>query len=236
MKTLAFLISATLTLSISAQSLQDSFNSALKNADKPEPQTEKITKQQTPLYSLQANVDYAQSGVQIKWDITSDNLSDKFIIEKSADKTTWIEVSTVFGAAHKKHDVEYFYVDFMPLENLSYYRVVQINKEGKETLSNTIPVNYVLTEYNTAGVSLFPISTDGEAFKITNIHWEEVFDHEILLVLRDKKGEEFYSKAVINIENEKIIAVPIEKEIPSGEYLITASSENQIYSQNITIN
>ncbi|MCB0402643.1 MAG: hypothetical protein KDD41_11205 [Flavobacteriales bacterium] len=228
MKTLAFLISTAFIFQISAQSLQDSFNTALTKSDLPE--------QQTPLYSLQANVDYTQHGVQLKWNITAENLSYKFIIEKSADKSIWIEVSTVYGAAHKQQDMEYFYVDFMPLENLSYYRIVQVTETGDESLSNTIPVNYVLTEYNTAGVSLFPISTDGEAFKISNIHWEEVFDHEILLVLRDKKGEEFYSKAVINIENEKIIAVPIEKQIPSGEYLITASSENQIYSQNITIN
>ncbi len=230
MKLIALFISTTVCFSLSAQSLQDSFNNALEKADKPE--TTKIA----PLYSFEANVDYNQKGVQLQWDVTSNNNASKFIIEKSADKSTWIEVSTVFGAAHKKQDLNYLFVDFMPLENLSYYRIIQVEESGQESVSNVVPVNYVLTEYNTAGVSLFPIALDDNEFKITNIAWEEVFEKEILLVLRDKKGDEFFSKAVINIEEEKLIAVPVEAEIPSGEYLITATSENQIYSQNITIN
>ncbi len=237
MKTLALVTISALCFNLSAQSLQDSFNSAAKKADTQEfKPAKKVSEQNSSLRTLEANIDYSQTGVQLTWDITSEDNTNKFIIEKSADKNTWIEVSTVFGAAHNKQQMEYLFVDFMPLENLSYYRITQITKKGVQTVSNVIPVNYVLTEYNSAGVNLFPIAMDGEEFKITNIAWEEVFDREILLVLRDKKGEEYFSKAVINIENEHLIAVPIEAEIPSGEYLITATSENQIYSQNITIN
>ena len=69
-----------------------------------------------------------------------------------------------------------------------------------------------------------------EDYKIINIAFEE-----ILVVIRDKKGNKFYSKIVINIEDEALVAVPVESIIPKGEYLITATSENQIYSQNVTI-
>ena len=74
-----------------------------------------------------------------------------------------------------------------------------------------------------------------EDYKIINIAFEEVFEKEILVVIRDKKGNEFYSKVVINVEDEVLVAVPVGNEIPSGDYLITATSENQIYSQNVTV-
>ena len=228
MRILTFSLSVVFTLSLSAQSLQDSFNSALKDADQVE--------QTGTINTLEANVDINQKAVQIKWLSKDNNAADKFIIEKSADKQTWMEVSTVFGASHKNQSFEYFHLDNMPLENLSYYRVVEISKTGKEIISNMIPVNYLLTENTTAGANLFPaLAINGEQ-TIVNIAFEEIFEREILLVLRDKKGAEFYSKALINIENEKLVAVPMENEIPSGEYLITATSENQIYSQNVTVN
>jgi len=238
MKALLFILSISVAANLSAQSLQDSFNKALTKADQPETEKTivKTEDQILQLTTLAANIDYSQNGVQLKWNITPKDNTDKFIIEKSIDKITWLVVNTVSGPVNKKQNIEYFYLDDLPMENLSYYRVHQVSKKGKEIISNIIPVNYILTDYKTAGMNLFPIANDGEEFKITNIAWEEIFDREILLVLRDKKGEEFYSKAIINIENEKLIAVPIENEIPKGDYLITASSENQIYSQNITVN
>ena len=85
----------------------------------------------------------------------------------------------------------------------------------------------------TAGMNLHPDFSEGQ--KIINIAFEEVFEKEILIVLRDKNGKEYYSKVIFNIEDEKLVAIPVEKEIPEGDYLITATSENQLYSQNIVI-
>ena len=68
-----------------------------------------------------------------------------------------------------------------------------------------------------------------------NIAFEEIFEKEILVVIRDIKGNEFYSKVAINARDNALIAIPVKDQIPSGDYLITATSENQIYSQNVTI-
>ena len=56
-----------------------------------------------------------------------------------------------------------------------------------------------------------------------------------MVVLFDIKGREFYSKVVVNIENGKLVSIPIEREIPPGMYLITAAYENQIYSQKLIV-
>jgi hypothetical protein len=189
-----------------------------------------------PISSLQAYVDIDQEAVQVKWNSNQHSTASKFIIEKSIDKNTWIEVSTVFGAGHKKQSFEYFHMDYSPLENLSYYRITEISAEGEELHSNITPVNYLLVDHSTAGINLFPTLAISEEQTIVNIAFEEIFEKEILIVVRDRQGEEYYAKVIFNIEDERLVAVPVENEIPKGDYLITASSENQMYSQNIKVN
>ena len=181
--------------------------------------------------NFQANINYAQESVQLTWESTPATKSDYFIIQKSKDKNTWETVAIIFGSPHTSRFTNYLHTDYRLSEDISYYRLKQITQQGEAVFSNISPIKYIKTKNNIAGINLSPSITDIH----TNIAYEEIFDKEILLVVRDKKGKEFYSKALLNLEEEAIVAVPIEKEIPSGEYLITASSENQIYSQNIII-
>jgi|GEM_PF-1498501 len=185
------------------------------------------------LTNLQANIDCSQKNVQLTWKSTPSTKSNHFIIQKSEDKSTWENVATVFGSAHIDRSTEYLHTDYNLSKDISYYRLKQVNKKGEEVFSNVFPVKYVKTKDNIAGINLDPSILDENTKN--NIAYEEIFEKEILLVIRDNKGDEFYSKAFLNLEEEAIVAVPIEKEIPSGNYLITATSENQIYSQNIKI-
>lgn len=227
MKTLATLISFILCFNLSAQeesnSLQASLNKALKK--------ETTSNTESKINNLEANVDLSQNAVQLKWESTPETNANSFIIEKSTDKMAWEEVATVYGASHNSRTTDFFHLDYQPKENLSYYRLKSTSDENKEIFSNIVPVNYLKKEGATAGVNLHPDFS--EDYKIINIAFEEVLEKEILLVVRDKDGKEFYSKVIINIEDESMVAVPIENEIPKGEYLITGTSENQIYSQNI---
>ncbi|PCJ26536.1 MAG: hypothetical protein COA97_05515 [Flavobacteriales bacterium] len=225
MKTLTLLFSLALCVNLLAQqennSLQASLNKALANND------------ESKILNFEANVDLSQNAIQLKWESTPETNANSFVIEKSGDKLVWKEIATIYGASHNARTTEFLHLDFQPTENISYYRLKSKNDENKESFSNIVPVNYLNKEGATAGMNLHP--NFSEDYKIVNIAFEEIFEKEILIVIRDKKGNEFYSKVIINIENESLIAVPIEKEIPSGDYLITATSENQIYSQNITI-
>lgn len=244
MKILSFLIAIAIFFNLSAQkestSLQESLNKALK--------TEEVKKEDNSLQAslnnalkteaiqrnnLEANVDLSQNAIQLKWENFPKSDITSFIIEKSIDKLSWEEVATVYGAPHKSQSTEFFHIDYTPSNNLSFYRLKSKNKNGKENTSNIVPVNYIKKEGATAGMNLNP--NFSEDYKIINIAFEEVFEKEILVVIRDKKGNEFYSKIIVNVEDQSLIAVPLETTIPKGEYLITATSENQIYSQNITV-
>jgi len=192
-----------------------------------------ISTETVSITSLEANIDYAQKCVQLTWTSSPLTKSNQFIIEKSTDKNTWETIATIFGSPHINRSTEFLHNDYQLVDNTSYYRLKQIDQKGNELFSNIFPVKYVKTKDNIAGINLYPFASESN----TNPHiaYEEIFEKEILLVIRDNKGYEFYSKALLNLENEAIVVTPVEKEIPSGEYLITATSENQLYSQNIKV-
>ena len=240
MRILITLITLCLFVNVSAQSLQESLHKSLKKEEqKKENNTLQASlnnaiKVQTPqIDNFEANVDLSQDVVQLKWNKTADIKAESFIIEKSIDNLVWEEVATVYGAAHKTQSTEYFHIDNAPKNDLSYYRLKSKNTNGEKYFSNTVPVNYLKKKGVTAGFNLHP--NFPEDSKVINIAFEEIFEKEILVVIRDIKGNEFYSKVVINAGDNILIAVPVKDQIPSGDYLITATSENQIYSQNVTI-
>jgi len=222
MKTLSAFITCILFLNLSAQEETNSLQASLNNA---------LNKDNSKIVNFEANVDLSKDAVQLKWESSPETNASAFIIEKSTDKMNWKEVATVYGASHNARATDFLHIDFQPIENISYYRLKSKNDENTETFSNIVPVNYLKKEGATAGMNLHP--NFSEDYKIINIAFEEILEKEILIVVRDKNGKEFYSKVIINIEDESMVAVPIEKEIPRGNYLITATSENQIYSQNI---
>lgn len=222
MKTLTTIITLITFLNLSAQeenSLQGSLNKALKK--------------ENTITTLQANIDISKNSTQIKWEENPLTSTKQYVIERSSDNLNWEQISTVYCTPHQNQSIEYFHIDYTPIENVSYYRVIDKTTNNKEYISNTVPVNYIKKEGITAGMNLHPDFSEGQ--KIINIAFEDVFEKEILIVLRDKNGKEYYSKVIFNVEDEKLVAVPLEKEIPEGDYLITATSENQLYSQNIVI-
>ena len=182
------------------------------------------------LINFEANVD--EDKVALKWITASEINNDYFTIERSADAKIWKNVLTTNGAGNSNQILEYFEKDYQPLKGISYYRLKQTDFNGEFSYSNIVPVKYNNSSNNN-NLNLFPSPiTVGETL---HIEFKNIFEDELLVVLRDIKGSEYYSKVIVNIEDGKLIGVPIDMNIPSGVYLITATSENQMYCQKLII-
>jgi len=191
-------------------------------------------KTQTPLpitlLSFEANFNSSTNKVDLKWITSSELNNDFFTIERSKDAITWEEVLRTSGAGNSNVNVEYIEFDNNPYEGISYYRLKQTDFDGNFEYFNIVPVKVELM--NKGEMSLFPNPLiRGEELKINLGNIKE----EVLIVVRDVKGQEFFSKAAIHYENNQLIALPIDADIPAGLYIVTASSENQIYSQKLLV-
>ena len=184
-----------------------------------------------PIELLSFNAHVNGSKVDISWVTASEVNNDYFTIQKSKDGSEWEDALTIEGAGNSSQTLNYFDSDYSPYSGLSYYRLKQTDFDGNYTYSNIVPVKY---EDNAQGnLNLFPNPIEGG--NLLNISFDDIEEEEVLVVLRDITGKEFYSKLFIDIEKGKLIGLPIEKAIPAGVYLITATSESRIYSQKLIV-
>ncbi len=180
------------------------------------------------LLSFDAHVNEAE--VDLKWVTSTEVNNDFFTIERTTNTKDWEEVVIINGAGNSSQQIEYFETDYSPISGTSYYRLKQTDFDGNYTYSSIVPVSIENDKNN--GLNIFPNPV--EVGGLVSLDFED-YEEEILVVLRDVTGKEFYSKLFLNIEKGKLIGIPIEDIIPSGIYLITATSENQIYSKKISV-
>jgi|GEM_PF-995016 len=169
--------------------------------------------------------------VDLTWETASEINSDYFLVERSKDGITWDRVLTMDGAGNSVTAISYMDVDYSPLKGVSYYRLTQFDFDGGSETFNIVPVEYLGN--NEPGMHIFPnpVSPGDQ----TNIQLTDFGDAEILVVLRDITGKQFYSKVVIVENGDALVAVDIDSSIPAGTYLVTASSENKLYSRKLII-
>lgn len=181
------------------------------------------------LINFDANIN--DNKVDLKWVTVSELNNDFFTVQKSKDGRNWQEVIEMRGAGNSNQQISYFDSDYMPFVGQSYYRLKQTDYDGNYTYSNIVPVYY--DSEAIGSLSLYPNPID--AGDELSLSFNEIEEEEILVVLRDITGKEYYSKLYLGIEKGMLIGLPIEKVIPAGLYLITATSENSIYSKKLVI-
>lgn len=68
--------------------------------------------------------------VRCNWETLSERNNDYFVLERSADGTSWIDLGTVPGNGNSNDLNSYSYLDRSPLQGTSYYRVRQVDYHG----------------------------------------------------------------------------------------------------------
>ncbi len=194
-----------------------------------------VDKSNTPLpidlISFEANVN--DDKVDLKWITAAEINNDYFTVERSENGKDWEEVLVISGAGNSSQLIEYFEVDYEPISGLSYYRLKQTDFDGSYTYSNVVAVMYNPITPQKEAIYVYPNPVNsGETVMV---EFSEITGTEALVVLRDIAGKEFYSKIVVGVSDGKLTGIPIDKEIPKGIYLITATSENRIYSQKLIV-
>ncbi|MCE3227858.1 MAG: hypothetical protein K0S32_2409 [Bacteroidetes bacterium] len=191
--------------------------------------TTNVTQTPLPIELTAFNAIAKDKRVEISWSTASEKNNDYFTIERSKDAVSFETVSLVKSAGNNGSMNEYYEVDYSPSAGISYYRLKQTDKDGKVSYSQVIPVNYYFKEEG--GISVFPNPTDGPI----NINFDINSNEETLVVIRDIRGREFYSKVFLKVENNQIVAIDPDHKLDPGVYIVVASSENRIYSQKLII-
>lgn len=108
--------------------------------------------------------------------------------------------------------------------------MVQYDNNGEFYVSNIVPVENL--ERGLVAFDIFPNPTTSDNI---NLSFKGFEGKEVLVIMRDLSGKEYFSKIVVVDTKDEIIASPADSSVPAGIYLITATSENELYSQRIII-
>ena len=184
-----------------------------------------------PVELIRFNAIVNASKVDINWATASEINNDYFSVERSKDGIVFEEVLKVDGAGNSSSMINYFEVDYHPIVGVSYYRLKQRDFNGVDIYSSIVPVRY---QPNGSFVfSLFP--NPGEA-KDIKIELSALKGQNILVVVRDIAGREFYSKVFITeTDGNKTEALEIENTLTPGIYMVTASSKDASLSKKLVI-
>ena len=118
------------------------------------------------LISFQASLTQNEA-VILDWSTATEINNDFFTLERSRDGVQFEEIGEVEGAGNSNQKIDYQFIDKSPYPGVSYYRLKQIDYDGKYSYSDIRSVNLVSGQ----GVQLFPnpVSSGGEIeLSITN--------------------------------------------------------------------
>lgn len=88
----------------------------------------------------------ATNGVLLNWETASEENNDRFEILRSNSKDNFQVLSSVKGAGNSKEINKYSFLDTEPLSGVNYYKLNQIDFNGKSTPSNIVAVKTGLIE------------------------------------------------------------------------------------------
>jgi len=186
-----------------------------------------------PIELIDFNGILNEERVELSWTTASEINNSYFIVEKSKDGVDWVEVRKVSGAGHSTSIIDYFEIDNDPLIGLSYYRLTQVDFDGKQETFNIIPIENAIKGEGIMNIYPNPVNKgDCISLSFKSLHKNK---QEILVVLRDIRGNEAYSIIKFVDCKEGLIFIDIPHHLTSGTYLVVATSENLLYSKKITI-
>ncbi len=165
--------------------------------------------------------------VELTWASDTEHNNNFFTIEKSKDATNFEEVVTIKGFGNYSSLISYFDVDYTPYDGVSYYRLKQTDTKGQVLSSRLVSVN------NKSVSSGLVVNTNALEENAENLMGSE--NKEVLVVLRNEKGLESYSKVMIDTDSNVIVPLDSDNKLDNGTYTIVASSNNRLYSQKVFV-
>ncbi len=182
--------------------------------------------------ALQAKLNSSKY-VDLTWSTVTEKNNAKFIVEHSVDGKQFKQIGMVKGAGNSNVLLKYFFVDVNPVTaGLNYYRLRQVDYNGKYTYSNTCFVSGVdkeslITEENNTSASAITVSLHPVPAKdVLNI--AGLTGETCTVSISGMYGDNVLSQK-LSVENNK--AVLNIEELKTGLYVIEVTDENGVVSK-----
>src|ERR1019366_508009 len=188
-----------------------------------------------PVELLYFNATYNGKNVDVTWQTASEINNDYFTVERSVDGVNFTEVGVIPSKAQGGNStsiLSYYLNDAQVGPGVYYYRLKQTDFNGDIKYS-TIDVVEIKGSADFT-FNVFPNPSDGT--QLNSVITAEK-NQEIVIVVYDVLGQEMYSKVVITEQKgNTVYAIDLLQKLSPGVYMITATSNQKIYSKKLIVN
>ncbi|NQV52129.1 MAG: T9SS type A sorting domain-containing protein [Flavobacteriales bacterium] len=95
-----------------------------------------------PIELLYFNADLIDERVLLKWATATETNNSHFIIERASEDGVFSEIETIAsGVDDKNRETAYGYLDKMPLDGVSYYRLKQVDLNGQQETFESVYID-----------------------------------------------------------------------------------------------
>lgn len=158
--------------------------------------------------------------VVLNWETSSEINNDKFIVERSSTDFTYISIGEVKGNGDSKDKIYYEFIDNNPNPGNSYYRLKQVDFDGKVEYSHLVTLDFLHDEK----FLVFPTVLLDNNLSIIR-HGEEFSD--ALINIYSMEGQLLYSTILEDNDN-FTFAIP---DLKMGYYVVKIVSGNSIFQK-----
>ncbi len=149
--------------------------------------------------------------VDLSWTTASEINNDYFLVQKSSDNSNFETIESVDGNGNSNVVINYNAIDNNPNYGVNYYRLLQVDYDGTEALSNTVAVNFDADN----NINVYPNPTKG----IVNVEGARNFQ---LMLYTPSSNLLFSTK----IENTDLYKLDLSN-YPKGVYIIHLISDSK---------
>jgi CUB domain len=164
--------------------------------------------------------------VNLNWATASEKNNEKYNIERTQNGKDWELLQSIKGAGNSSTEIKYHYVDEDPIFGVSYYRLVQVDYDGKSTSSKVI----VIDNSKARSIIAFPNPSRKDALKL-QIHGFR--NQEISMALKSLYGATILSKS-LKVDSDNLI-YDLPSNAAEGTYILSIQSNNYISVKKVII-
>ena len=152
------------------------------------------------------------NNVVLNWKTASETNNSYFVVDKSTDGKNFGEITKV--NAKSANGADYVYTDYHAINGTNYYRLTQVDLDGKTT---DLGVKAVKTSFSTDDVQVYP----NPATDVVNINLEAGMYAKATLL--DINGRVIRTLSIAKVQN--IATIDLSKVAP-GSYLLQLTGTN----------
>lgn len=163
-----------------------------------------------------------EKSVKLNWTTEQEVNSSRFVVERSADGSNWFAITQLPAAGNSSNRLTYTAFDNLPLQGKGYYRIKQVDADGRTQLSVVRNVKFE-QEFQL-------VVSPNPATDLVTISWEKQQSNTCLVQLYDAGGNLVYSEKS-NQSQVKIQTSGMRR----GLYVVKISNAQRVITQKLLL-